>query len=85
MDDHALFDSLCALVRRVAQVPDETPMTAGTRLVEDLAVDSLDLVSVYLEVQDAYGVSINEEDLPSLGTLGELADYDAQHRTEQAA
>lgn len=73
--DSALFDRLAALVRSVAKIDADVAITPATRLVEDLGVDSLDLVGVILQIQDDFQVSVNEDDLPELQKLGDLARY----------
>ncbi len=85
MTDRALFNELGTLVRSIAKLDDQVPMTPETRMVDDLGVDSLDLVSVYLEIQDRYDVAVAEDDLPEIKTLGELTDYVAARRSVQAA
>jgi acyl carrier protein len=48
-------------------------ITADSLLLEDLALDSLDLVAVVLQAQDQFGVEIDPDELPSLRTVGDLA------------
>ena len=48
---------------------------ANSRLVEDLAIDSLDLVSVILQIQDHFGVAIEEDAVPNLCRVADLAAY----------
>ena len=74
MTDH-LLANLADLIRSIARVPAEVPLRSETRLIEDLGIDSLDLVGIILKIQDVYGVSIDEDDVPSLTTLGHLAEY----------
>lgn len=85
MKNAELFDSLCGLVRAVAKVDPDVPMTPESDLVDDLGVDSLDLVSVVLQIQDDFGVDIAEDELPRMRTLGALVDYIADQRASQAA
>ena len=73
--DSALFERLTALIRAVAKIDADVSMTPKTLLVEDLGVDSLDLVGVILQIQDDFGVSVSEDDLPSLQNLGDLTRY----------
>jgi acyl carrier protein len=43
------------------------------RLVEDLDADSMDLVTVVAVLEESYGLTIDEERLPLLHTVGDLA------------
>ena len=65
-------------VRRAAKLPDDRPMNGSSRLVEDLGIDSLDLVGVMLQVQDRFGVEIEDDDVVKLTTLEALTSYVAQ-------
>ncbi|WP_152053981.1 acyl carrier protein [Tautonia marina] len=85
MPDSQLFDTVCGLIRSVVKLDEAVTITPESSLVEDLGVDSLDLVSVFLEVQDAYGVAIDEDDLAGLVTVGDLVDYVFDRQASQAA
>ena len=44
-------------------------------LVNELGVDSMDLATVALVLQDEYGVFIDEDDYPKLKTVRLIAEY----------
>jgi acyl carrier protein len=44
-------------------------------LVGELGVDSMDLATVALVLQDEYGVFIDEDDYPKLKTIRMIAEY----------
>jgi acyl carrier protein len=44
-------------------------------LVDELGVDSMDLATVALVLQDEYGVFIDEDDYPTLKTVRLIAEY----------
>jgi acyl carrier protein len=75
MAESTLVVSLIHTVRTVAHIPPSVAIQPETRLVEDLHIDSLDLVGIYLKVQDDHGVVIDEADLPRLGRIADLASY----------
>lgn len=54
-----------------------TPETfdADMDLVDELGVDSMDLATVALVLQDEYGVFIDEDDYPKLKTVRMIAEY----------
>ena len=60
-------------------------ITADSRLVEDLAIDSLDLVSVLLKIQDHFDIAIDDEDVPNLRLVSDLARYVQEHRGSAVA
>jgi acyl carrier protein len=49
-------------------------VAAGDRIVEDLGAESLDVVNVIARVEEVYGITIEEEELPELRTVAELAE-----------
>ena len=52
-------------------------------LVDELGVDSMDLATVALVLQDEYGVFIDEDDYPNLKTVRLIAEY-LQSRLQEA-
>jgi len=49
------------------------PITPDSLLLEDLALDSLDLVAVIIELQDRFAIEIDPDEVPSLRTVRDLA------------
>lgn len=43
------------------------------RLVEDLGAESMDLVTIVAVLEETYRVGVDEERLPTLHTVGDLA------------
>ena len=41
----------------------------------DLGISSLDVISMLFEVEEKYGVVIEEGDMPQMSTLGEMVDF----------
>ena len=71
------------IIRKAAKIPSRVPITRDSRLVEDLAIDSLDLVGVILQLQDHFDVVIEEDAVPNLCRVADLAAY-LVGRTESA-
>lgn len=44
-------------------------------LVDEVGIDSMDLATVALVIQDEYGIRIDEDDYPKLTTIRLIADY----------
>jgi acyl carrier protein len=44
-------------------------------LVEELGIDSMDLATIALVLQDEYKIMIDEDDYPKLKTIRLIADY----------
>jgi len=54
----------------------------NTRFKEDLEADSLDLVELVVELEDNYGVRIPDEEAARITTVGQAADFVADHAAE---
>jgi acyl carrier protein len=80
-----LLAQIAATVRAVARIPSNVPIHDGSRLIEDLGVDSLDLFSIVVEVQDRFGVVIDVEDMPGLARVSDLAEFVARRIPTSAA
>ncbi len=48
-------------------------------LIDEVGVDSMDLATVALVLQDEYGISIDEDDYPKLKSLRLIAEYVLAH------
>jgi acyl carrier protein len=52
----------------------EGEITSASRFQEDLDADSLDLVEAVLALEEEFGVTIPEEEMESIKTVGEAVD-----------
>jgi len=48
-------------------------VTADAKIVEDLGADSLDVVELLSRLEEVYGVTIPDEDVENLVTVGDVA------------
>lgn len=85
MTDSMLVPEIAELVRSVAKLAPETAIVAETHMIQDLGVDSLDLVGLFLEIQDQYDIAVNEDDVPGLQRVADLASYVAARLRPAAA
>ena len=51
-----------------------------TTFVDDLGADSLDLFEMVMSLEDTCGVEIPTEDLETMVTVGDVAEYLEQHK-----
>ena len=85
MTDSTLVTEVAGIVRQAAKVPPHVMIAADSRLVEDLAIDSLDLVGVLLAMQDHFDIVIDDDVVPSLRRIVDLAETVAKDRGLAAA
>jgi len=80
------------IILRVAEIlidelklEDITPETFKPEidLVDELGIDSMDLTTVVLVLQDEYGITIDEEDYPKLSNIKLIAEYIEQRLKEK--
>jgi acyl carrier protein len=50
-------------------------ITRESNLITDLRADSMDIATLLLEVEEGYGIEIDENDLENLKTVGDIVDY----------
>ncbi len=76
----ALVAEVVDVIRKAARVPARVPITPESRLVEDLAIDSLDFVGLILQLQDHFDVVIEDEAVSNLCRVADLAAYLAERK-----
>lgn len=67
-----LIVEVTAIVRKAAKIPARVAIGPESRLVEDLGIDSLDLVSLILQFQDHFDVVIEEDTVPHLCRVADI-------------
>ena len=84
--------NISRLIIRVAEVminelklEDVTPETfdQDIDLIDEVGIDSMDLATVALVLQDEYGIRIDEDDYPKLTTIRLIAEYVKEKLMEQ--
>jgi acyl carrier protein len=70
----------------VLKLEDVTPETfdPGIDLVDEVGIDSMDLATVALVLQDQYKIRIDEDDYPRLKNIRLIADYIDQKLKEKS-
>lgn len=54
---------------------EESEVTLEANLIEDLKVDSLDIVELSMALEDEFGVTIEDSDFTELKTVKDILDY----------
>ena len=84
MPDASLLGEVIEVVRVAGKIAPGVNVDADKRLVDDLGIDSLDLVGVFLSIQDRYDVVIDDDDVPRLRRVADLAAYVEKNRMQAA-
>lgn len=75
------------ILRRIQEITaerlgvDEGDVTPEASFREDLEADSLDLVELIMELEEAFGMEIPDEEAEQITTVEEAVDYVAEHQT----
>lgn len=68
------FDKVVEILAKQLST-DKTKIKPETNILTDLGADSLDLVEVLMSLEDEFGVSIPDEAIPEIKTVGDLVKY----------
>ncbi len=58
---------------------DEDKVTMEASLADDLQADSLDAVELNMALEDACGISVPDEELATMKTVGDIFNYITAH------
>ena len=58
---------------------DESIITPEATFIEDLNIDSLDLVELILTLEEEFSIVISEDDAEKLSTIGDVVNYVNSH------
>jgi acyl carrier protein len=77
LETDALIYHVADVMIQELKLEDVTPETfdPDIDLVDEVGIDSMDLATVALVIQDEYGIRIDEDDYPKLTTVRLIAQY----------
>ncbi len=66
-----MLEQVCAVIAETIGCEVET-LTPNANLQDDLDMDSLDAVEINMALEDKFGISITDEELGNLKTVGDI-------------
>ncbi len=77
IDNKEMILRIAEIVIDELKLEDVVPETFDSEvdLIDELGIDSMDLATVVLVLQDEYGILIDEDDYPKLSNLRLIAEY----------
>jgi acyl carrier protein len=54
---------------------DDAAVVSHARLMDDLGADSVDMVEILMDLQDAFGIDIPDAEVERLDRVGAIVDY----------
>ena len=75
----AVYARVCETVARITGQPSSS-LTGQTALLADLAMDSLAVFEVVIELEEAFCIQISDEEIDRIRTLDEIVAYVIRHK-----
>lgn len=69
-----MLEELKSLIANYVEADPET-ITEDSKFIDDLGFNSFDFMSFLGEVEDKYGIHVNEEEIIDLATVGDAIEY----------
>ncbi len=73
-----VFEKVRAIIAELLDI-EEAEIKPESRFREDLEADSLDLVELIMEFEEAFGSEISDEDAQKITTVNEVVSYVSKH------
>ncbi len=64
---------------------DNKPVTLESSFINDLGADSLDIVKLVMEFEDAFDMNIPDEDAEKIQTVGDAVNYIKERKQKDGA
>ena len=74
-----VFDQVRDMIASQLQV-DAASITPESRLVEDLKADSANVMVMILELENLFGIEVEDEVILNLKTVGDVSKYIESHK-----
>ena len=73
------FDTVKTMLAKQLKV-DEASITAESRLVEDLKADSATVMVMIMDLEDTFGIMVEDDQIMKLRTVGYVVKYIDEHQ-----
>jgi acyl carrier protein len=73
-ETHELFPVVVSMIHSVSTKSKQLEITPESLLLEELALDSLDLVRVIMLMEDRYHVAIDLDEVPNMKQVSDLTE-----------
>ncbi|HEV2916276.1 MAG TPA: acyl carrier protein [Candidatus Babeliales bacterium] len=78
IDKQETAQKISAIVAEKLSI-DKSTITPESTL-QDLGADSLDMVEIIMQIEEEFGIQINDEEAEKLNTMAEVVDYVHERR-----
>ena len=74
-----VFGNVKKMIAKQLKV-DEASITENSRLIEDLKADSANVMVMIMDLEDKYGIVVEDDQIMKLKTVGDVVAYIEQHQ-----
>ena len=75
----ATFDTVKSMIAKQLKV-DESKITLESRLVEDLKADSANVMVMIMDLEDQFGIMVEDDQIMKMKTVGDVVNYIEKHQ-----
>ncbi len=74
-----VFETVAPLIAKQLRV-DVSKVTREAKLVEDLKADSANIMVMIMDLEDKFGIMVEDEVIVRMKTVGDVVDYIESHQ-----
>ena len=74
-----MFDQVKELIAKQLKA-DPAAITRESRLVEDLKADSANVMVMIMDLEDQFGITVEDDQIMKMKTVGDVVDYIEKHQ-----
>ena len=78
-ETNIIFDTVKEMIAKQLKM-DVSEVTADKRLVEDLRADSANVMVMIMDLEDNFGIMVEDTAITELKTVGDVVEYIEKHR-----
>ncbi len=74
-----IFETVRSMIAKQLKA-DEASITPETRLVEDLKADSANVMIMIMDLEDKFGIMVEDDQIMKMKTVGDVVAYIESHQ-----
>ena len=74
-----MFDHVVEMISKQLKV-DRFTITLDSRLIEDLQADSANIMVMIMDLEDQFGITVEDDQIMKMKTVGDVVDYIESHK-----
>ena len=74
-----MFDNVVEMISKQLKV-DPSTITRDSRLIDDLKADSANIMVMIMDLEDQFGITVEDDQIMKMRTVGDVAAYIEAHK-----